>query len=171
MSAVIKIFEMSASLSGTDKTSSTARFKLADNALANVSDPLTIPSSGVVVSYSKQVRVYCATAPSIYIDNLLAYSDGTNSFGAGISVTASNYSASCGNPHVFVANHRSTLTASYNLFGMVAGTPIDLDAIHTASVNATGFCGDILVMHMIVDNTAAPGASGTETLTIGYDEV
>lgn len=171
MTAVIKIYEMSASLSGVDKTSSTVRFKLVDNSTVNVSNPLTIPTSGVTVSYSKQLRMYCATVPSLYIENLIAYTDGTNSFGTGISVTASNYSASCGNPHTFISNNRSELTASFNLFDKVSGTPVDLDAIHTASVNATGFCGDIIVMHMIVDNTAAPGALSTESLVISYDEV
>ena len=72
MTAVIKIFELTASMAGTDKTASTVRFKLADNQTVDSNDPITIPSDNYIrKSYSKQLRLYCATAPDTQIDNLL----------------------------------------------------------------------------------------------------
>ena len=44
MVAAMKIYEMSATMTGTDKTASTVRFKLADNATIDSNNPITIPT-------------------------------------------------------------------------------------------------------------------------------
>lgn len=165
MTAAMKIYELSALEAGTDKTASTVRFKLADDQTINNSDPITIPSSGGYghPSYTKLLRFYCATAPSQKIDNLRAYSDGSNNFGASIEVVASVVAT-------FAAN-ATTWGGGADLFGYVSGTPLDLDGIDTASVNATGFCNDILKLQMKVYASAGPGALSAETLTFSYDEI
>lgn len=164
MAGAMKIYECSASMAGTDKTSGTVRFKLADDATVNQSNPMTIPSDNYVrPSYTKHLRFYCATAPSQKIDNLQAYSDGSNTFGAGISVNASVGSG-------FNAN-ATTWGGGADLFGYDSGTPLNMDAYHTASVNATGFCGDLLKLQLKVASPASPGALSPETLTFSYDEI
>ena len=167
MAAVIRIYECSASMAGTNKTSSTIRFKLADDATVDNQNPLTIPSSGAAVtrSYSKHIRFYCATAPSVYIDNLRAYADGTNSFGTGITLVGSNVGAT------YTTNSTAAVTNATNVFLKTSGSPWNLDAVHTASVVATGFFGDIIKLQMVVASDAAPGALSTETLSYVYDEI
>ena len=167
MTAVIRIYECSASRTGTNKTSSTIRFKLADNATVDNQNPLTIPSSGTAVtrSFSKHVRFYCATAPSVYIDNLRAYTDGTNSFGTGITLVGSNVGAT------YTTNASAAVTNATNVFLKTSAAPWDLDAVHTASVTATGFFGDILKLQMVVASDAGPGGLVGENLTMAYDEI
>jgi len=170
MAAIMQIHEMTASMAGINKTRSTIRFKLADNTNVNYLDPIIRPTSGAIHSYSKQLRLYCSTAPDVQVSNLRAYTDGASNFGTGVSVAATNYSASCGDPHVWVDNNQTVISASTNLFTKTAGSPMDLDAVHTAAVTTTGYCGDILKLMLSIDTNAAPGLLRPETLTFAYDE-
>ena len=165
MAATMKIYELSASMAGTDKTSSTVRFKLADNTTVDSNNPITIPASGYTRSFSKQLRLYCATAPDTQIDNLRAYSDGTSGFGTGITTNGSNVGGT------FSANASSAITNGTDLFEHTSGAPFNLDAVHTGAVTATGFCGDILKLQMVVASTASSGTKSAETLTFAYDEI
>ena len=71
----------------TDKTSGTVRFKNADDANVDLIDPLVVPGSGQEYSFEKWLRLEITDAGGFtQIDNLRAYSDGTNSFGAGIKL-------------------------------------------------------------------------------------
>ena len=163
MAATVKIYECSASQNGTDKTSGVVRFKLADNANVDTNDPITIPSTGTTKSYTKQLRLYCATAPDTQIDNIRAYSDGSNDFGTGISVNASVVSD-------FSANTMEWSGGS-DIFGFTSAAPLDMDQFHTSVVTATGFFGDLLKLQMQVASTANSGALSAETLTFSWDEI
>jgi len=165
MAATIQIFELNASMSGIDKTSSTVRFKLADNTTVDTNDPITIPSTGFTRSYSKQLRLYCATAPDTQIDNLKAYSDGSSGFGTGVVTNGSNVGGT------FSANATSPITNGTDLFQHTSEAPFDLDAVHTDAVTATGFFGDILKLQVVVASTASSGTKPAETLTFSYDEI
>lgn len=165
MVATMKIYEMSATLAGTDKTSSTVRFKMADDATVDSNNPITIPTDSYIRgSYHKQLRLYCATAPDTSIDNLRAYSDGANGYGTGISVNASNVGIT------WSANATSVLGTN-DLFGYTSGAPINMDGTDTAAITATGFGGDILKLQMTVASTASSGTLSAETLTFAYDEI
>lgn len=164
MTAAVKIYECSASLAGTDKTSSTVRFKLADNTTVDQNDPITIPTGAVSTrSYTKQLRMFCATAPDTKLDNLKAYSDGSSGFGAGVTTNASVMDD-------FSAN-TTTWTGGSDLFGYTSGAPLDMDAFHTTDVTATGFFGDLLKLQCVVASPASPGTLTAETLTFSYDEI
>ena len=167
MAAVVEIWELSASMAGTDKTSGTVRFKLADNQTVDGVNPMTIPSSSVGTrrSFTKQLRMYCATAPGNYIDNLRMYSDGANTFGTGITVNATNAGST------WAANATPALTGGSDLFEFRAATPMNIDSVHTASVTATGFFSDLVKLQMVVASTASSGILTAETLTFAYDEV
>lgn len=164
MTAVMEIFELTASQEGTDKTSGTVRFKLADDQTADNGNPMTIPSTGVYEthSYTKNLRLYCATAADTYCDNLRVYSDGSDGFG-GVTVNASQISD-------FFSN-ATTWERGTDFFTYTSAAPIDMDAFHTASVNATGWCGDIVLLQMLVSSIASPGTLTAETLTYAYDEI
>ena len=79
MAATILIEEMSALATGVDKTNGTVRFKAADNNTVDGNNPLVVPASGSIYSYTKKVRAYMSVAPSVNVQNLRWYSDGSNS--------------------------------------------------------------------------------------------
>ncbi len=169
MAAVVKIYELTASASGTDKTASTVRFKLADNTTVDSSDPITIPSSGYTRSYTKQLRMYCASAPDTQIDNLRFYSDGSNNFGTGVDVMASNVGPVPGTD--INSNATSAVGDETDLFGLTSGSPMNIDAYHTSTVTATGVFGDVVSLQMRVASTASSGALSAETVTWAWDEI
>lgn len=165
MAGAMKIYEMSATLTGTDKTGGTIRFKMADNATVDTSDPITIPSTNYIRgSYHKKLRLYCATAPDTQIDNLRAYTDGANSFGTGISVVATL-------PGVTWGANATSILSTVSLFDYTSGSPADLDAVDSAAITATGFGGDMLALQMTVASTASSGTLSAETLTFSFDEI
>ncbi len=172
MAATVQIHEMSATMTGTDKTSATIRFKLADDATYDANDPITIPSSGVTESFRKVIRMNCTGAPGTQIDNFKFYSDGANSFTQGITVNASNYSASMGDGGVLPTNASLQLTGTVNYFDLTSGAFMDLDAIHTSVKTDTGYFGDIVALQMVIDTTATSGTKAAETpVTFAYDEI
>ena len=165
MAGAIKIYEMSATLAGTDKTSSTVRFKLADNATVDSNNPITIPTDNYIRgSYHKQLRLYCATAPDTQIDNLRAYTDGANGFGTGILVNASNVG-------VTWSSNATSILATNDFFAYTSGAPMDMDNTDSAALTATGFGGDVIKLQMTVASTASSGTLSAETVTFAYDEI
>lgn len=165
MVAAMKIYELTATLAGTDKTGGTVRFKLADDQTVDTNNPITIPvGANYRRSFTKQMRLYCATAPDTQVDNLQLYSDGTNSFGTGVSVNASNVGVT------WVANATPAF-AGQDLFGYTSATPLDMDVTDSAVITATGFGGDIVKMQMVVASDASPGTLSAETVTFSYDEI
>ena len=167
MTASIKIHELTASRAGTDKTSATVRFKLADDQTVDLNNPLTIPSSGAykTKSYSKHLRLYCATAPGTQINNLRMYTDGSNDMCASVDVYASDVGIR------FDTNATGSAVQASDIFNFVVGDPMDIDAIHTVAVTATGYCGDIIKMQMLVASDATSGMKNSETVTMAYDEI
>jgi hypothetical protein len=165
MAATVQIHEMSAASTGVDKTSGTVRFKAADDATVDTNDRLQIPGAGSIYSYTKHLRFYFSTGPSVDIQNLRAYSDGSNTFGTGVTVGYDIPNAGNGTfPNI------NTNIAGTDLFTKTSGSPIDLDANNTGPHTGTGYKGDLLRMQMAIASTAAPGALSAETLTLAYDE-
>ena len=68
--------------SKTDKASGTVRFKNADNATVDLSNPLVIPTSGREYSYEVALRV-AFSGEFTSISNLQAYTDGAPGFQVG----------------------------------------------------------------------------------------
>jgi len=168
MAATIQIHELTATMAGTDKTSGTVRFKLANDQTVDANNPITIPSTGGILkrSYTKQIRLYCSAAPDTQVDNLRAYADGSNTFGASIDVYASPI-----NPQTAFTANATTWTESTDLFSYTSVAPCDMDAYDTAAITDTGYGGDILKLQMRVGATASSGTLSAETLTFAYDEI
>ncbi len=165
----------------TDKTSGTIRFKNADNATADLSNPLVVPGSGQEYSYEKWVRLAIEGGAFTQVDNLQVYTDGANNFGAGIKVwhaLAGAYmtpvipnesndppqSPAAGSPQEDMAD----------LFALTSGSPGDLDAINAGPFtdgSPLEAIGDWIVMVMEVETTASNGVLTAETLTFSYDEI
>jgi len=168
MAATIQIHEMSALDAGTDKTSGTVRFKLADNATVDANDPLRVPSSGSDYSYTKKLRPYMEAPPDTQVSNLAWYTDGSSGFGTGIGVTAKNIGTT------WAANYDTAQSGGSDLFGYTSGSPLDGDGTDTGPfvpADDDSYIGDLIELQMSVADTASNGSLTAETLTLSYDEI
>lgn len=162
MAADVQIHEMTGATTGVDKTSSTVRFKSADETSVDTNNRLQIPSSGTNYSYTKQLRFYFNTAPDVDIQDLEAYTDGSNDFGTGVGV---QYDTSGS----FSSNVNTNISGT-DLFTATSSSPIDMDVTNTGPHTGTGYKGDFLRLQMTVASTASPGSLPSETLTFSYTE-
>lgn len=168
MAATIQIHEMSALDAGTNKTSGTVRFKDADNATVDASNPLVLPSEGSVYSYTKKLRPYMEAPPSVNVQNLRWYTDGNNGFGTGVTVTVKNLGVTWG------ANYKTAMSGGADLFGKTSGSPLDGDATDAGPfvpADDNSYIGDLIELQMALASTGSQGATPTETLTLAYDEI
>ena len=168
MAATIQLHEMSALTTGTDKTSGTLRFKDADNATVDSNNPLVIPAAGSIYSYTKKTRLYMAAPPNTSISNLRWYTDGTNNFGTGVTMTCKNLGVTWG------ANYKTLMAGGADLFGKTSAAPLDGDGTSTGPfvpADNTTYIGDLIELQMAIASTATQGTLVAETLTAAYDEV
>ena len=159
---------MSAIETGTDKTSGTVRFKDADNATVDANNPLQVPASDSIYSYTKKLRAYMEAPPGTSVSNLRWYTDGSSSFGTGISVTVKNLGTTWG------ANYKTLMSGGADLFGKTSGSPLDgdeTDAGPFVPADDNTYIGDLIELQMAVASTASNGALTPETLTFAYDEI
>lgn len=184
MAATVRVIERNgAGATKTDKTSGTVRFKNADDATVDLSDPLVKPSSNTEYSYEKWLRLDAQGAYT-QISNLRAYLDGANGFGTGVklwyAITGTYIAPS--KPTVTVDPPQSPAAGSpvenmADAFGLTSGSPGDLDGINTGpftpfSPNAdVQDIGDYLVLVMEAETTVTAGVTPTETLTFAWDEI
>lgn len=158
----------------TDKTSGTIRFKNADNATVDTSDPLQVPTANTEYSYEKVVQVNFSVAPDTEITDLEAYMDGANNWTTGIkgwyrilgAYTQPAVPTETNDPPQIPVN--GTPAAASDLFGLTSGAP---GALGAGPHTGTGDKGSYLYMVMEVEIGTTQGASGNETLTIRYDEI
>lgn len=168
MAATIEIHEMSAADTGTDKTSGTVRFKDADNATVDASNPLVIPAADSIYSYTKKLRAYMEDAPDTNISNLRWYTDGSSGFGAGVSVTCKNIGTTFG------SQYKTAMADGADLFGKTSGSPLDGDGTDTGPfvpADVDTYIGDIIELQMAVASTASSGTLTAEGLILAYDEI
>jgi hypothetical protein len=163
MAATVQIIEKNgAGGTPTDKTSDTIRFKNADNATVDTSNPLVKPSSGTEYSFEKWLRFNVSGGSYTEITNVKAYSDGSSGLGTGIGCYAKAVAT-------YATPAEATSTAGYtNFFTYTSGSALTLGA---GPYTSTGEKADHLVMIMTVDNTASGGITPAETLTIAWDEI
>jgi len=163
MAASVQIVEKTgAGGTQTNKTSSTIRFKNADNATVDTSNPMVVPASGTDYSFEKWLRFYVASGSYTEITSIRAYMDGANGFGTGIGLYAKAVTS-------FATPAEATSTSGYtSAFDYTSGSPLALGA---GPYTSTGEKGDHLVMMMTVADTASQGMLSGETLTIAWDEI
>jgi hypothetical protein len=165
MAATVNITERNgAGETSTTKTSSTIRFKDADDANVDLNNPIVRPGSGSVFSYEKSLRLNVASAPSGSITSPRAFSDGTPGFGTGVTMEAG-----VNLTYVQPVKTNSTI-ATTNYFTLTSGSPMDMDPTSAGPFSGTGDIAHYLYLQAEVASTAAPGLTPTETLTIAYDE-
>ena len=159
---------MSAVETGANKTSGTVRFKDADNNTVDANNPLVVPAADTIYSYTKKLRAYMDALPNTNISNMRWYSDGSNTFGTGISVNCKNIGVTFG------SQYKTAMSGGADLFGKTSGSPLDGDGTDTGPFvpgDDDTYIGDIIELQMAVASTASNGALAAETLTLAYDEI
>lgn len=163
MAATVQILEKNgAGGTGTDKTSGTIRFKNADNATVDLNNPMVKPPSGSDWSFEKWLRFNVSGGSYSQITNIVAYMDGANGLGTGISLWAKAVTS-------YATPAEGTSSTGYtNAFSYTSGSPLSLGA---GPYTSTGEKGDHLVMLAEVASTASGGLTPSETLTMAWDEI
>ena len=148
----------------------------------DTANPIEIPSGADNFSYWVNTQLDATMAPDNLIDNLEWFTDGSNTYGTGVTCVVAqaaraSYTEAPGTPGVSGtvltdANYSGgTLTPATptDAFAEVTGAPLAV----TGSTTTTGEFGNIVVYQVTVDNTATPGdhpPSTPETFTWRYDE-
>jgi hypothetical protein len=164
MAGVLQIHEMTDTDTGVDKTSGTVRFKSADETNTGTTNKLTITDGAEDFSYTKQLRAYVETVPSVVFENLIAYTDGDGFADAALTV---EYDVD----ETWAANVDTDI-AGTDLFTKVDTDAISLDTSDTEHLNGDGqgYWGEHLRLQLGILSTADPGTLTAETLTFAYDE-
>ena len=175
---IISIMEWNGDSAKTDKTSSTIRFKNADNATVDSNNPLPIPGAGRFYSFEKWLRLRVGSGDKAeQLANLKFYTDGTNSFGGNVFLLGHQAAD-------FTYDFRSACAPSTNntparggsgslsftsvMFYTAAGGYSLSSAAETFSGSSTDI-GRFVVLVMKVDPGATPGTLTAETLSFSYD--
>jgi hypothetical protein len=163
MAATVQILEKNgAGGTGTDKTSGNIRFKNADNATVDTSNPMVKPGAGVDYSFEKWIRFNVSGGTYTEITNVKAYMDGGNGLGTGVTLYAKAV-ASYATPA-----EASSVSGYTDAFTYTSGSPLTLGA---GPFTSTGEKADHLVMMLTVGTTASGGITPSETLTLAWDEI
>ena len=159
----------------TDITSINTRANAEDtHTTAGTTNSILIPAAGSNYSYWVSTRLSVDAITGGTVDNLKWYTDGSNNFGTGVTCigeSASAYVQATGTAgqtgiELTTTNHASLGTDPVNVFTYTSGSPKSL----TGSSSTTGDIGHFFVYQMVVDSTAASGATASETFTWKYDD-
>lgn len=156
-----------------DKTSGNIRYKQANDSNVDANNPLSKPTAGSTWSFDKwlQLRIG-ATGPTGSITNLQFYTDGTNSYGTGITAWIKTANIASG-AFVTPANG-GTDTGFTDQFSFNSGATKNMDAVTAgapySSINTD--IGDFSRLHMTLATTvtAPQNPTSSETLTWAWDE-
>ena len=164
MAGVLQIHEMTDTNTGTDKTSGTVRFKSVDETATGTTNKLTITDGAEDFSYTKQLRAYVETVPSVVFENLVAYTDGGGFSDGALSLEYDLVET--------WASNIETDIAGTDLFSLTDGAVETLDTTDTEYLNGdgVGYWGVNLRLQLGILSTADPGTLTAETLTFAYDE-
>ena len=161
-------------------------FKTADDATIDTNNPIVVPASGTRYSFWKQIYLYCANADSNTIDNVRFYSDGTISFGTGVTLMVGDetptknsgsdagYEVATGTVGLtgneMVAAHAG-LSGSTDAASLTSGSPLTVSISEGSSqIDAAGETSNYVILQVNVTSTASAGLTASETLTFQYDE-
>lgn len=159
----------------TDITGINTRVNAEDtHTTAGTSNSVLVPSSGSNYSYWASTRLSVDAITGGTVNNLRWYSDGTNSFGTGVTCvgnTASGYVQATGTvgetgTQLTTGNYATLSAAPVNVFTHTSASPKTV----TGTTSTTGDLGDFFVYQIAVATTAASGATAQETWTWAYDD-
>lgn len=168
----------------TDITSINTRVNADDShSTGGTTNPIEIPTGADNYSFWCTTQLDATTAPDNLVDNIEWFTDGSNTYGTGVTCVVAkaaraSYTIASGTAGVtgIVLNNTNytggTLTPSTptDAFAKVTGSPLTV----TGSTTTTGAFGDMVIYQVIVGSTANPGdhppSGSEETFTWRYDE-
>jgi hypothetical protein len=141
---------------------------------AGTTNSILIPSALSNYSYWVSTRLSVDAITNGTVDNIKWYTDGTNNFGTGVTCigqTAASYVTATGTAgqtgdELTTSSHSGLDTDPVDVFSFDALSPQSV----TGSTSTTGDVGHFFVYQMVVDSTAASGATASETFTWKYDD-
>lgn len=162
------------------------RFKTADNNTIDSNAKLVKPSAGNNYSYWKSIYLKCTVAPSVQIDNIKIYTDGTG-YGTGITTNvgdetpvknsgaSSGYVVATGTEGTsgdeLVANN-SEISAVTDFFTYTDAAAKDVSISESGNViDDVDETSNYVILQIKLDNTVTSGQKSVETITFQYDEV
>jgi hypothetical protein len=167
---------------GTDITGINTRANAYDgHSTGDITYPIQIPAAGTNYSYWVTTRLNAVSSPAGTINNIRWFTDGTGSFGTGVTckVAKASTGADAGyrqatgtqgqtGTQLTQANHTGLDAAPVDAFTKTSGSPLALNG--SISNPSTGQFGDHVVYQIEVGTTASAGATTQETFTWRYDE-
>lgn len=169
MAATVKIYEWNSAVSNeaTDKSSGSVYFKNANNAVADLNDPIVKPTGATVYSLEKYLRARITVAPAGSITSPRIYSDGGNGLGTGVTLNvgiAGAWATPLG------GSTTASLIATANFFTKTSGSPLAIDVSNPGPYTGTGDIADFIVLQAGVANTVSAGLTAAEVLTLAFNE-
>jgi hypothetical protein len=195
MVATVSVKVDTGGTSGTPGTSTdidalgppTLQFRTEDASTVDTAKPIVIPTSGTNYSYTKSMYLFCDTAPSVQIDNIQVYTDGSSGLGTGVGVvigdqlrtknsgTSSGYipaTGTSGTTGTEMTTFYTGVTTVTSFFTFTSASTKSITISETGSIiNAIGETSNYFILQMTVGTTASPGTTSNETGTIQYDEI
>lgn len=179
MAATVQIRRLTgAGPTSTNITSINTRLATDDtHTTAGTTHPIAIPT-GISPNFSfwASFQLNATVAPSVLINNIRWYTDGSNSLGTDVDMNAGTTSAGYVQATGVVGTSGDAVDGtSYPgtdgdwgpAFSCTSGSPL----VVAGSQAGTGAFGDLVVCQISVNSTAVPGATTQETITWKWDEV
>lgn len=169
MAATVDIYEFTSASAGVSKTSTSVRFKKANNTTIDANNPIIKPSAGNYDrSFFKYIGLYMSAAPVTSVGNCL--------FWFGTIPTGAEYRyvqqapASWATPAQAVAADDST---GYTLAdGTHASSTNKLTLLAGTTASSPSILGDMVKLFLRVSSTiAGPGVLTGTPLNFSYDEI
>lgn len=135
--------------------------------------PLVKPASGTNYSYVKTVVPYASVAPAGGLSNLKFYTDGSNTYGTGVTLNGiplaqGSYAAAAGTQGTSGTLSAAVYTSGVDLFTYTSASPLSLTGTLGATTGSGTF--QVLQSQMALATTVSAGTLSAETFTFRYDE-
>lgn len=147
------------------------RYSSADeSAGSGTTYPLVKPSAGTNYSYLKTVALTVSVAPSGSITNIKFYTDGSNTYGTGVTVKGgitNTYAQATGTQGTSGDLSATYYTSGTDLFTYTSGSPL---SVTSNATTGTGRYSYYLCSQMALSTSVSAGTLSAETFTFKWDE-
>lgn len=156
----------------TNTTITNLRFKTADDSSgSDTTYPLVKPSSGTNYSYVAWVFLNADSTPTGTMNNVKFYTDGTNSYGTGVTVKGiqtGTYAQATGTSGTSGDLSSTVYTSGTDMFTYTSASPLSVTG--SLSNPSTGKVANYVAMQMALSTSVSAGTLSAETFTFRWDE-
>ena len=158
----------------TETTITNLRYKAADDPSGtDTTYPLIKPSSGTNYSYVTTVVPYATVAPTGTINNVKWYTDGSNTYGTGVTLKGivlaqGSYSQATGTSGTSGDLSAAVYTSGTDMFTYSSGSPLSVSGSLVSTTGDGTF--QLVQSQMALSTSVSAGTLSAETFTFRYDE-